>query len=82
MANADADGCCDDVDGDSSSNVVDVGFVPEMVAGPGEVMLIPEAMRSVLTGRSGSFPESALQIYGLVDWFNRQGLHRIPVVAS
>lgn len=46
---ANADGCSDNVDGDSSSNVVDVDFIPEAVACSDEVVLIPELMRSMFT---------------------------------
>ena len=64
MANTDADGCCDDVDGDSSSNMVDVGFVPGVVvAGPDGVVLIQESMWLMFTANSGNCCESALQIY-------------------
>ena len=44
---ANAIGCCDDVDGDSSSSVVDVGFFPDAVAHPDEVVLTPVSMRSM-----------------------------------
>jgi hypothetical protein len=61
---ANADGCSDNVYGDSSSNVVDVGFVREVVVGPDGAMLIPGSMSSKFIANSGNCPESPLlQIY-------------------
>ena len=51
---ANAGGCSENVYGDSSSDVVDVGFVPEVVASPDRAMLIPESMRSMFTAKSGN----------------------------